>query len=1056
MPEESISRPPSRRRRAFRLCRKLALLLLCLLVCAVVYVNQIGLPGFVRTPLLARLEERGIQAEFSRLRWRWHEGLVAENLILRQLGATGGPEFHSAEASVRLDMERLIRAGVRVESVGVKDGHFSWVLPGADGLAALQLEGIDADVAVTPDQSFNLRQFTSRFRGLELEISGTFANPQSLARPPDPATPPRNLALLNQTMTQVANYLTNLQFGARPDLKLRFQADAADWNSLRADLELRLPQTKTRWGDADGFRLLARVRPVSATNAEPSCVLVLSADAIDTPWGRLEGWRAETLTVPVVQLPLNSSNAVSASFERLSTRWGNIEGGQLQMNVRAVDQERPQELDVVFDLAGQRVVTPQGTARDLTWRADGVINRTNGLPLRGAHTISARDLSARDLSIGAIQARVTQFPATENAPAADESWAFWRALAPYPLAVDLSGVAVIARGVRVESVNLAGRWSAPDFHLERAVARLYGGEASLAARIDVPSREIQAAADVAFDFHGLDPVFTERFRNWFAPYQWQGIPGARVTGKVRWPDWRNLKPDWREEVVPSLGFSGRFQVTNASYRGIPAQLASSDFHFTNSVWNLPNLTLIRPEGRVVASYDGDERTRDYVWQIRADVDPHALKPLFDERQLRVFDSFTNHATPHIEGTIWGRWRAHERVGFRASVVAPQVEVRGERADYIAATVEYTNRFLTFRDVEVHQSNLVGRAGSMGLDLPNDRMYFTNVESFLPPQSVARAIGPVTARAIEPYQFAGGPRILLNGVLGLEGHEPTDMRFSIAGGPFQWWRFRIDEIASDLHWRSDQLVLTNTQVGLYAGEAAGAGTFQFFTDDRPTEFRFGLTVTNAQLQPLVHDVFARTYGLEGSLSGSVEITSARADSLDTWQGFGDLYLRDGVVWDIPIFGIFSPVFNAITPGLGQSRAEEALATFTIVNGTIISRDLQVRSPEFSMGYQGSVDFEGNLEARMQARLLRDSGALGPLISTVLWPLTKIFEYRLSGTLAEPVAEPVHIPRFLFIALEPFKALQGVLKGIGEGINPKAVPEELPEGESAPRVEPPNPP
>jgi hypothetical protein len=177
---------------------------------------------------------------------------------------------------------------------------------------------------------------------------------------------------------------------------------------------------------------------------------------------------------------------------------------------------------------------------------------------------------------------------------------------------------------------------------------------------------------------------------------------------------------------------------------------------------------------------------------------------------------------------------------------------------------------------------------------------------------------------------------------------------------------------------------------------------------------------------VQDVFIRTNRLEGMLSGRLETTAARSDSLDTWQGHGDLTLRDGLVWDIPIFGLFSPVFNVISPGLGQSRADRATATFSVVNGTIISRDLEIESTQLSMRYQGSVDFSGNVDAIMQASILRDSGVLGPLISTVLWPLTKIFEYRLSGTLSEPVAEPVHIPKFLMIALEPFKALQGILK------------------------------
>jgi len=1042
MSEEPPSRPPSRRRRLFRVCRKLALLILCALVGAVVYVNQIGLPGFIKNPLLARLEGRGIQAEFSRLRWRWHEGLVAEDLILRQRGAIGGPEFQSAEACMRLDLARLLRAGVRIESVGVRRGQFSWVLPGTNGLTALQLDDIAAEVAVAGDQTLNLQHFTSRFRDLDLAISGSFANPQALARPPDPGAPPRNLELLHQTMTQVANYLTNLQFGAAPELKLRFQADAANWGLLRADLEMQLPQTSTRWGDADGFRLLARVRPVSATNSEPSCAITLSARAIDTPWGRLEGWQAQTLTVPVVQLPQNSSNSLAASFDRLITRWGSVEQGRLQLNAQALDLARPHEADVVLDLSGQRVVTPHATARALSWQATGTINRTNGLPLHGAHTISTRDLNATNFSVGNVRARITQFPLSGETPVTDETWGFWRALAPYALRFEVTGENVAARGVEVALVTVGARWSAPTFELSEARTRLYGGEAKLSADVDIPSGEIVAAAEAAFDFHGLDPVFTERFRNWFAPYQWRGLPRTTVTGTVRWPDWRNFKPDWREEVVPTLGISGQFHVKDASYQGIPGDEAFSDFHFTNSVWKLPNLTLVRPEGRVIASYDGDERTKDYVWHIQSDINPHALQPVFGDQLLPIFDSFTNHVPPHIEGTIWGRWRAYERIGFRAEVIAPDVEVRGERADLVKASVEYTNRFLTIRQVEIQQSNRVGRAELLGIDLPGNRMYFTNVDSMLPPQSVARAIGPVTARAVEPYHFPEAPRVLLNGVLGFKGHDPTDMNFAVAGGPFHWWRLHLEAVQANLRWQSNRLELAEVVADFYGGTAAGAGTFHFFPGDRPTEFRFGLTTTNAQLQPLVQDVFFKTNGLEGALSGALEVTAGRADSLDTWQGFGNLVLRDGVIWDIPIFGIFSPVFNAISPGLGQSRADEALANFTIVNGTIISRDLMVHAPQLGMGYQGSVDFMGNVEARMQARLLKDSGALGPLISTVLWPLTKIFEYRLSGTLAEPVAEPVHIPRLLFMALEPFKALQGVLKGVGEAVTPGAAPADRP--------------
>lgn len=1042
MPEEPKKRPCSRRRRLFRLCRQGILLLLVLVLLAVLYLNQIGLPSFIKDSLLARLQDHGVQVDFSRLRWRWHEGVVAENLVVRQSREGSGPEFQSAEARVQLRTDSWLRPKWNLRSVDVKDGQFSWLLPPTSGLPPLKVDAINGQLKVEPDGTLNLQNLSSTFKGLQLHVSGTLAHPAALPRKPPTNTTPARIELLNRTMTRVANYLTNFSFPETPALELSFQADAADWDSLSADLELQLPKTKTTWGSSDDFKLHARIRSASSTNAEPACTIQLSGTAVDTPWGRLENWHAETLTVPVLQLPLQASNHVVVAFERLATRWGSVEDGKINLTAQSPDSGSAQQIAVNLDLQSNHLQLRQGTAGRLTLHSESTFNRTNAIPFRGRHEIEVHDIALTNLAAAMLKVDISQLEPATNVVAADPSWGFWTKLQPFRLNFELAGQSIVAKGARVDTISIAGSWTAPKLELHKVHGTLYGGEASAELAVDVPERRISGAADVAFNFHGLDPVFTDRFRHWFAPYQWEDTPHATVTGKVNWPDWRNLKPNWREDVAPTIGISGKFHVNKAFYKGIPGDEAFSDFHFTNFVWNLPNLTIVRPEGRAVASYEGDEQTKDFVWNITGDINPQALKPLFSGKELKVFDSFTNYATPHVEGTIWGRWRDHDRIGFHADVNAPKTLLRGEYADLVTASVDYTNRFLTIHHLEIQQSNRVGHAESLGIDLPNDLMYFTNIDCGLPPQSVARAIGPVTAHAVEPYIFDGAPRIRVNGVLGLKGHDPTDMKFEVAGGPFHWWRFNIDQIEADLLWRSNRLELNNVATKFYDGQAAGAGSFQFFTDNRPTEFSFALTATNAQLRPLVHDVFFKTNGLEGALSGALEITSARADSLDTWQGTGKLHLRDGVVWDIPIFGIFSPIFNAISPGLGQSRADEAVANFSIVNGTVISRDLVVRSPEFSMVYQGSVDFMGDVDARMQARILRDSGVLGPLISAALWPLTKIFEYHLSGTLSEPVAEPVHIPRFLFMALEPFKALQGVLKGVGQAVVPKQAPGDEP--------------
>ena len=151
---------------------------------------------------------------------------------------------------------------------------------------------------------------------------------------------------------------------------------------------------------------------------------------------------------------------------------------------------------------------------------------------------------------------------------------------------------------------------------------------------------------------------------------------------------------------------------------------------------------------------------------------------------------------------------------------------------------------------------------------------------------------------------------------------------------------------------------------------------------------------------------------------------------SWNGHGNLSLRDGLIWDIPIFGIFSDVLNGMVPGLGSSRASAGTCTFVITNGVIRSDDLDIRSTGMRLQYRGTLDFQGQVNARVEAGLLRDMWLVGPVVSTVLWPVTKLFEYKVTGSLGDPKAEPVYlIPKVMLLPFQlpfhPLRTLKGLL-------------------------------
>src|SRR5207253_9248394 len=194
---------------------------------------------------------------------------------------------------------------------------------------------------------------------------------------------------------------------------------------------------------------------------------------------------------------------------------------------------------------------------------------------------------------------------------------------------------------------------------------------------------------------------------------------------------------------------------------------------------------------------------------------------------------------------------------------------------------------------------------------------------------------------------------------------------------------LGRVIANLHWKGKRLSLENVRADFYGGHANGSASFDF-APHGGTAYQFNLVVTNALLQLLMGDVSVHTDNLEGTLSGTLIVNQANSADWRTWQGGGNADLRDGLIWEFPIFGIFSPILNVVAPGVGNSLATAATGTFAITNGVIRSDDLEIHSPALRLAYRGTVDLQGQVNARVDAELLRDVWLLGPLISNDYCP------------------------------------------------------------------------
>ncbi len=167
MPSRFQSRGWRRCRSCFRGFRVLVLMLLLFAIGAGYYLNRIGLPDFLKRPLLQTLHARGIDLKFTRLRWRYTRGLVAENVRFGQADApVNGPDFSAREMELKLDHAALRHFNFTVDSVILHGGTLTWpVNETNEPPRKLSIDAIQTQLRFLTNDLWELDRFTATFAG---------------------------------------------------------------------------------------------------------------------------------------------------------------------------------------------------------------------------------------------------------------------------------------------------------------------------------------------------------------------------------------------------------------------------------------------------------------------------------------------------------------------------------------------------------------------------------------------------------------------------------------------------------------------------------------------------------------------------------------------------------------------------------------------------------------------------------------------------------------------------------------------------------------------------
>jgi hypothetical protein len=1009
-------------RRTLRWCRFLFYGLIVFLLGCLLYLNRIGLPDFLKKKLVAELRSHGVALEFARMRLRWLRGLVAEDVSLGRAAQSGGPELSIAEVAIKLDPAALVRLRLHASSLMLRNGRLVVPLVATnEPPQRFVVENIETELRLLPDDQWELDKFQALCFGARVNLSGTLTNASAVRKWQFQRTTNQAPDLWLTQLRHANRIVQEMRFGQPPEINLDIRGDASDPASITADFRFNARRAETVWGKLDKLVLATQLNRPTGSNQLGRSTLKLMLQDASTSWGDA---KLGLMSIRWQQAVTNAAPAdVDWDFElfAVDSRWGRTPHVRLAgRTIQSSDQRVLLNTEVTLHADAVESVWGRSETNFLT--AQLIHAPDNFAPVEAdwQWQISAPQTrwgAARDVHLSGHLDRVS----TNTLPRADASWAAWANLEPFHIDWDAQVNDVIFTNVQVDRVTLAGRWQAPELAIEELHADLYQRRLDAAGRVNVASREALAQAEFNFDVHRLASLLKPETRRWLEQYTWTEPPDVAGSLRVVLPAWTNTQPDWRAEVLPSLQLAGELAGRNAAFRDVPVESAKAHFIFSNLTWELPDFVAVRPEGRVEFAYRSHALTREYHFKGRSALDPLALKPLLEEKQQKAFDYFRFSAPPEVEGEVWGRWREPEKTGFAAHLRGTNFFFRREMVSDLAASVQFTNRFVTATDVLIHSGDQQISAPAVGFDTATQTLYLTNAVGTMEPERITRAIGPKTAKSLSPYVFSQPPTARADGFAQVRTGKHADMKFVISGGPFSYWKFRVPQISGTVHWVDETVNITNLQAAFYGGPL-DSDIFVDFSPDTNANLRLMARVTDADLHALMSDLSSPTNRLEGIFSGNLTITRANTGDWNSWQGFGSAQLRDGYLWDIPLFGIFSPVLDAMMPGVGNSRVSGGGANFSITNSVINTDDMEIRSPAMRLAYRGTIDFGGRVNARVEARPLRDAWVIGPVVSLVFSPLTKLFEYKVTGTLKEPEKVPLYVPKEFLFPFHPLRTLK----------------------------------
>src|SRR6266404_362100 len=493
--------------------------------------------------------------------------------------------------------------------------------------------------------------------------------------------------------------------------------------------------------------------------------------------------------------------------------------------------------------------------------------------------------------------------------------------------------------------------------LRHCEASLYGGEIDIHGRYDITIGQFDVTLSSTTDPAAIVPLFIKDAGPLLRDLRVEENP--KILARYR------LSP--ATGSLPEL--TGTVQTGGLTFRGVEFRSIKFTFEDRGPQVKFNGVEIVTPEGRLDGHGEYNIESSDFAYEFDSTLDPTKLVPLMFNYVRQIVEPAWFGTPPHIVAKVSGDFVDPDAFAYDAQIDARRCSYRGVGLEAAHASLRLRESRLDVQDLRLERREGDVR-GTLFADFNRHRVNF-DLGVRANPSEVVGLLGEKAVKIMTPYRF--GPRTDANtrGVVDFDNPMGTVWTAHVVNKGFSYWKFTADRAQATLVFTNNTMQINNFDADFYGGKLQGHAAF-IFSEADPL-YDFDISVEHADVHTLLGAAEDRESTVTGLLTGHTTINGQGTD-LGALVGQGQLDVTDGILWQAPVFGIFSEI-------LCKTKATRAQASFTITNQAVSTDDMQIAAGAFTATSRGQLGFDGKMDFRVEAVFLKawpPFGWISPLI------------------------------------------------------------------------------